>query len=783
MSRPGAWSDRRSLSLPNLLECFGSSVEFISLLQGDQLLLLTDTTEELCPTDPDPRADYPSGWMMPATQRASDFNARHGTQVHAKSVRFTMTEVSDLIDRVLVEPKALFFLNALYADLKFHSQQQDNYIALVRRQVAQVIGRDVDKWIALQDHILTLHPEAVVVVLALLPEMQSTLPAEHYTELVRQTFESGDVMRQLLGLWPRVSPLLDAGGCFQAMRYYYASGNAALPTEMLTLASSLWNDVSHIEYLSTILFEACEHGDAAAIEMILRLPFKHLVAAINLRQCSSDPVDKSPGDLLLHKMIVAQSAAGPTFDDELIRQVLILTDNASLRCAEKYSADTFQASPLMLACANNRTNLMSMLLMRPEVLAHLNDQDDRGNTALHYVALGSSVLAQSLLFNAHMERGNALKLHLPNRYGETALHLLCKGGDAEMLKFMLFNFSAAATGAAKRVKDKSGNLPIAYLPAGAASRTLLETSDLARYRIDAAMRRSEAPSSTAEAAPYLSAPKGEKRKEIYQAVKMLFSQWQGGDGVIDWLWWSRRTRWTHDSPEVRRLIYAACEDIYQATSKWEIEAIIGSLHDQTLLMDDGVERSVIRSDTVKDLQLRVGVSHNIPVSGLAWVLQIFWWPLRADSAPDAVSPFAIVAVPAARRQFAMRVLMQMPVAHAVAVPPLMGDDGDLNPKEMAFGDDAAILAWNAPTAPASAAVPPPSRAVVGYPRLMSAVPTAPAFDRLPQDPSVLLPPPPTAPTAPTMDPADTLANDHASLQGHTSPQLQDNDLDPVVLKQ
>ena len=755
MSRPSSWGDKRPYTLPDLLNCFSLPGEFKKILQADELLLLTDTTEEMCPTDPDPSAEYPSGWTVSSARQASRFVTRHGVGVQAEAVRFDMSEVQALIRDALVNPKALLFLSDLYADLQFTDKRQADYIALVRRQVAQMIGADVNAWLALQNHILTSHPEAIVVVLTLLLEMRSSLLPDHYTALVQQTFEDGEVMAKLLDLWPRVSPGLDATGCYQAMRYYYASGNAALPIAMITRASELWVEGSHAEYLAAILFEACERGDAAAIKAILRLPFAHVVAAVNSRQLSSDPSDDKPGDLLLHKMILAQGEAGPVFDDDLIHDVLILTDDASLRCAEKNSHVTHQASPLMLASLRNRTNVMSMLLMRPEVLAHLNDQDDHGNTVLHHVAKNGGVVEQSLLFNAHMARGNALKLNVVNCYGETALHSACQRGDGDMLRFMLFNFPLDSIAAVKKVKDKNNNLAIAYLPQGSDLRPLLETSDLDRHRIEAARRGGVLASGVGVVDSYITAPKGEKRKEIYQAVAILFSQWQGGYAALDWVWSAHRTRWTHDNPAARRLLYSACEELYRATFKWEIEAILSGLRAQTMVMEDGVERPLMRSDTLKDLQLCVGILHTLPVSGLAWPQQAVLWFMRAESTPDEVSPYAVVPVSASRAQFAMRAFTQIPVAQVVAPPTDFDDD---NPKAIAWDDQSApVLAFHS-TGAAAVAVPPPRPVPLAnnYPRLMSAT-TGPAPD----------------PSAPSLDPT-------AVEPAGASPPRQENEQDPGV---
>ncbi|MDF1761279.1 MAG: ankyrin repeat domain-containing protein [Coxiellaceae bacterium] len=746
MSRPGSWGDKRPYTLPNLLNCFSLPAEFKKILQADELLLLTDTTEEMCPTDPDPSAEYPSGWTLSSARQASSFITHHGAGVHAEAVRFSMPEVRSLLDEALENSEALTFLGGLYAELQFKDKLQADYIALVRRQVAQLIGADVNAWVALQNHILTSHPEALVVALTLLPEMRSAMLPEHYAELVHQTFESGEVMAKLLDLWPRVSPELDAAGCYQAIRYYYASGNAALPLAMIARASELWVEGVHANYLSAILFEACERGDAAAIKAILRLPFAHVVAAVNARQSSNDLADDKPGDFLLHKMILAQDEAGPVFDDELIHEVLILTDDASRRCAEKNSHVTHQANPLMLAALRNRTNVMSMLLMRPEVLAHINDQDDHGYTALHHVTQNGGIVEQSLLFNAHINRGNALKLNVVNCYGETALHSACQRGDADMLRFMLFNFSLDSIAKAKKIKDKNGNLAIAYLPQGSELRSLLETSDLDRHRIEAARRGGVSASGVEMVAPYITAPKGEKRKEIYQAVAILFSQWQGGYAALDWVWSAHRTRWTHDNPAARRLLYSACEALYRATFKWEIEAILSGLRVKTMVMEDGVERSILRSDTVTDLQLSVGVLHSLHVSGLAWPQQVLLWALRAESTPDEISPYAVVPVSAARDQFAMRAFAQLPVAQVVA-PPTYFDDDD-NPKATAW-EDAAVAVAVPP--------PPPSSFRNNYPRLMSAA-TGPAPD----------------PSAPSLDPVGV-------EPAEASPPPQDNDLDPMPL--
>ncbi|MDF1796492.1 MAG: ankyrin repeat domain-containing protein [Coxiellaceae bacterium] len=774
MSRSNAWSERRSLTLPNLLSCFTKPADFCALLQGDQQLLMTDTTDNFCPAkvvayEDDATNEIVTAWSVANKQPIQAIATKLGEKVHAHHVRFSVAEVIELVDQVTTERSAIFFLQCLFSPLQFPEPRQATYVDLLRRQLAQKYVNDVPSWLTLQNHILTARQDALEVLLNLWQVIQQSVSVERFDAFITHVFSTTDIALQLLDQWSSVVDIADSARYQQLVRYFYltavrdASGHSSLPAPILAKVLAVWKNQQDAASLSALLFAACERGDAATLKALLNTNSKALVAAVNMQQDS----------LLLHKMIAMQEA-GSVFDDDLIRDVLILTDNASLLCA--------QASPLMLACKYNRACLISMLLLHPEVLARINDQDDLGNTALHYVAMHGDVNSLNLLFSACLERGNALHLSRKNNKGETALHLICQRADASMLRFMLFNFDVDAVKHASGVKDNKRSLPIAYLPGISPLRELLETSDLVRYRIEDARRQAEAPvAPTSAAVPvYLSAPRGEKRREIYTTVKKLFAQWQGGDTLYEWLFGSEhRTRWTYNNPEVRRIIYSACEQLYSVTEKWQMEVIMSELRDKKAVMDDGVERSILRSSTVTDVQIYAGHSQSLPVTGFARGRQMLWWLLRFKSSPDSAAPSA--GAPAAYNQFVMRAAPAIPMAQVVAAPPPT-DDFDLDPKAIAFGDRATILAW-ASNDPVAVAVPPP-RLNIGYPRLMNAAHASPSVSTTTKEDSSLPldPAEQPRPSAPSMDPAELSFNDRVLAPVSSSPPPQDNE-DPATLKQ
>lgn len=110
---------------------------------------------------------------------------------------------------------------------------------------------------------------------------------------------------------------------------------------------------------------------------------------------------------------------------DTIESIRILQNNPNINLEEK---DEYCRTALHISCQSKLSEISHLLLKNG---ADILNQGENGNYPLHYAVLGHDLKIIKKIINNHFDPD------LPNKMGETALHLAVQEGDYEVVSYLL----------------------------------------------------------------------------------------------------------------------------------------------------------------------------------------------------------------------------------------------------------------------------------------------------------------------------------------------------------
>jgi hypothetical protein len=158
---------------------------------------------------------------------------------------------------------------------------------------------------------------------------------------------------------------------------------------------------------------------------------------------------KMASDQHVLRVLASEPLAGDSFLHQAAREnnVEKVTESVETICVDLLN--NRWESPLIAAVQNGAFNSMTALLNHG---ARVNQQDRRGNTALHYAVINSHVKVLKALLSAGAD------CNVRNAEGKSPFHLLVDSGHATMANYIVGNQNPVHLD----IPDQEGNGPFMY---------------------------------------------------------------------------------------------------------------------------------------------------------------------------------------------------------------------------------------------------------------------------------------------------------------------------------
>ncbi|MDF1759543.1 MAG: hypothetical protein P1U40_03300 [Coxiellaceae bacterium] len=561
------WSDRRAITVDNLLKTFSTDT-LKKLLYGHlELTVSTDATARIkymhpCDTE---KVDAPRYYAMYAGSMKyvpTDISDRYKTE----RLMLNQRDLMDLLERSVSSPKALIALHYIITGRDYINYPQRTFYHAIREKFLGHLVENPQPLIALAGSVALADEDQQGQFIAFLFAIKRAMTAEQFAHMMTATHATNSVINALLAS-KQMCDSLDKAQFFTVIDIAYTHAKTPLTTSYIDKILSFHPSETN---LSHVFFGAARCGDIAMVRQLLAV---HATT----RLVDADYVDPITGESALHCAL--QSA----LSDEIVGMVIAQTKNKT-RC------DHCGYNPLALALKLGRVSIVDTLLLIPAVQKEATARVPLSKTVLHAAVESHD---DGMLRKALTIPGIDRIIDCPDLHGDTALSMAVKLGKFDHVQLLM------AYGAVTHSSNIEGTSPQDYAKHNRKMLALLQRSP------------ADALALSATTPPAKTEPEGESSD--FELIKTQVISILDGQVKSDW-------EYTVDVPVARLHLFDAISDISQASDLHSVHQLLIKLQQQQFVKNDGkgepITHSFLRQTTIVHLQY-YGFLQHIPISGLS----------------------------------------------------------------------------------------------------------------------------------------------------------------------